>query len=45
MKTLFTTLLLASALSTQAEAHHAVADGDMAHVADGDHQQLVGTMM
>ena len=27
-----------------AEAHHAIADGDMAHVADGDNQELVGTM-
>ena len=27
-----------------AEAHHAVTDGDVAHVADGDNQELVGTM-
>ena len=27
-----------------AEAHHAVADGDVAHVADGDNQELVSTM-
>ena len=27
-----------------AEAHHAVADGDMAHFADGDNQELVSVM-
>ena len=27
-----------------AETHHAITDGDMTHVADGDNQKLVGTM-